>query len=160
MNIFFLNKNPHIAAHMQCDKHVVKMVLETTQMLCTAAIRNGRNAPYKVAYPKHPMTMWVGDTKDNYMWAYEHALALAKEYTQRYGKIHKCEKIIKDLGPVAGNYNKITEPPLCMPDEFKIHDDITKCYKTYYVHKLASWKTPPRWRLSEPENIMDIEQYV
>ena len=94
MNIFFLNKDPVLAARAQCDKHVVKMVLETTQMLSTAAIRNGRRAIYQSAYPNHPMTKWVGNTKDNYMWAYEHAVALSKEYTARYGKFHACHKII------------------------------------------------------------------
>ena len=43
MNIFFLHRNPKIAARMQCDKHVVKMVLETAQMLSTAARAQGHD---------------------------------------------------------------------------------------------------------------------
>jgi len=144
MNIFFLNKDPAKAARAQCDKHVVKMVLETTQMLCTAAVRNGRRAVYKPAYPNHPMTRWVGDTKDNYMWAYEHAIALSKEYTARYDKFHACHKIIQEIGQVAGDYNKIITPPLCMPDEFKC-DDYVRAYRNYYIHKIGEWKHPPKW---------------
>ena len=56
MNIFFLDKDPKIAAQMQCDKHVVKMILETAQMLSTAARAQGHDIGYKSAYHKHPMT--------------------------------------------------------------------------------------------------------
>ena len=34
MNIFVLDENPQIAAQMHNDKHVVKMILETAQLLC------------------------------------------------------------------------------------------------------------------------------
>ena len=36
MNIFYLDKAPEIAAQLHCDKHVVKMILESAQMLSTA----------------------------------------------------------------------------------------------------------------------------
>ena len=36
MNIFVLNKDPVLAAQEQCDKHVVKMIVESAQMLSTA----------------------------------------------------------------------------------------------------------------------------
>jgi hypothetical protein len=52
MNIFFLDADPKQAAQMQCDKHVVKMVLETAQMLSTAARAQGHKVGYKSAYPK------------------------------------------------------------------------------------------------------------
>ena len=35
MNIFVLDRNPVIAAQMQCDKHIVKMIVESGQMLST-----------------------------------------------------------------------------------------------------------------------------
>ena len=66
MNIFFLDADPKYAAQMQCDKHVVKMVLETAQMLSTAARAQGHDVGYKSAYPKHPMTLWVGQSPDNF----------------------------------------------------------------------------------------------
>ena len=34
MNIFALAKSPEVSAQMACDKHVVKMILESAQMLC------------------------------------------------------------------------------------------------------------------------------
>jgi hypothetical protein len=36
MNIFILHEDPVVAAQMQCDKHVPKMVVESAQMLSTA----------------------------------------------------------------------------------------------------------------------------
>ena len=59
MNIFFLDKDPVKAAQLQCDKHVVKMVLETAQMVSTAVRNQGHDVGYLLAYPKHPMTIWA-----------------------------------------------------------------------------------------------------
>ena len=36
MNIFYVDRDPVKAAQMMCDKHIVKMILESAQMLCTA----------------------------------------------------------------------------------------------------------------------------
>ena len=35
MNIFYLDPRPDTAAEMHCDKHVVKMIVESAQMLST-----------------------------------------------------------------------------------------------------------------------------
>ena len=40
MNIFVIDKDPVVAAQNLCDKHVVKMILESAQMLC-APFENG-----------------------------------------------------------------------------------------------------------------------
>ena len=50
MNIFYLDKNPKRAAQLQYNKHVVKMILESAQMLCTAHRFYGNDdVPYKTA---------------------------------------------------------------------------------------------------------------
>ena len=36
MNIFALSSDPFESAQMMCDKHVVKMIIETAQLLSTA----------------------------------------------------------------------------------------------------------------------------
>ena len=144
MNIFFLNKDPSRAAKAQCDKHVVKMVLETTQMLSTAARRNGFDIGYKAAYPNHPMTRWVGDNNYNFSWALDHAQELSKEYVARYNKFHACQKVINKFLSLKGDYTKFTEPPQCMPDEFKCGDYV-RAYRNYYIHKIGEWKHPPKW---------------
>ena len=144
MNIFFLHKDPSRAAKAQCDKHIVKMVLETTQMLSTAARRNGFDIGYKAAYPNHPMTRWVGDNNYNFSWALDHAQELSKEYVARYNKFHACQKVINKFLSLKGSYINFSEPPQCMPDEFKC-DDYVDAYNKYYKAKLASWKHPPKW---------------
>ena len=93
MNIFYLDENPIIAAQMQCNKHVVKMILETAQLLSSAFDED--DAPYKRSHYNHPSAIWIRSSRENYRWALIHGLALAQEYTQRYGKIHKSEEVIE-----------------------------------------------------------------
>ena len=152
MNIFFLHRDPSRAAKAQCDKHVVKMVLETTQMLSTAIRRRGYDAGYKSAYPNHPMTIWVGDTRDNFYWALCHAEELSKEYTVRYKKFHACQQVIdaiRELYPSLSSFKNITDPPQCMPDYCK-GDDAVSAYQNYYILEksdFATWKhrDKPEW---------------
>jgi hypothetical protein len=135
MNIFFLDKDPVKAAQLQCDKHVVKMVLETTQMVSTAVRNQGHDVGYLSAYPKHPMTIWVNKSKNNFAWALEHGLALGEEYTHRYNRIHASHKMLKTIQDldIKGNANYMTTPPLCMPDEYKKPSYI-ESYRNYYVN--------------------------
>ena len=94
MNIFFLDKNPQKAAEYLCDKHVPKMLLESSQMLCTAVQRHLGIIEdlYKPAYPKHPMTIWVGDSQGNFSWALRNALSINQEYEKRFHKKHLQKK--------------------------------------------------------------------
>ena len=141
MNIFHLDKDPRICARYHCDKHVVKMILETAQMLSTAYRKKfGDNDDlYKTAYPKHPMTIWVGDSLENFRYALALGEWLAIQYTYRYKKVHKSQKIIDHirfhkLKNVVKNFTKVefTPPPLCMPDEYK-SDDYIQSYRNYYI---------------------------
>ena len=145
MNIFHLDKNPIRCALYHCDKHVVKMILETSQMLSTAYQKYaGENdTQYKSAYPNHPMTLRVGETYKNFGWTLLLGEALGFQYTHRYNKRHKSMRIIdyffknldwKDRLPKG----KQTSPPLCMPDEFKC-DDYVQAYKNYYINKKKSF---------------------
>ena len=141
MNIFHLHTDPKICARYHCDKHVVKMILETSQMLSTAYRRvcGDDDNLYKTAYPKHPMTIWVGDSLENFKYALSLGEWLAIQYTYRYKKVHKSQKIIDyirfhKLKNVVKNFTKVkfTPPPQCMPDEYK-HKDYITAYKQYYV---------------------------
>ena len=141
MNIFHLHKDPKICAEYHCDKHVVKMILETAQMLSTAYQRHCGldDELYKPAYPKHPMTIWVGDSIENYKYALVLGTELGKQYTKRYRKIHKSSNIISLLRGFGRGKNveynfpsiKFTPPPQCMPDEYK-HEDYITAYRNYY----------------------------
>ena len=95
MNIFYLDRDPKKAAELQYNKHVVKMILESAQMLCTAhhhyAEKHEINAdyiPYKKAHYNHPSTIWCRHNSRQYYWLFNHMVALGMEYTKRYGKTH------------------------------------------------------------------------
>ena len=99
MNIFFLDKTPSFSAQYLCDKHVPKMLLESAQMLSTAVQKYTDRIEelYKPAYPNHPMTIWVGDNRDNFTWALGNALWINNEYEYRSKKKHKSFKIIQNI---------------------------------------------------------------
>jgi hypothetical protein len=141
MNIFHLHKDPKICAEYHCDRHVVKMILETAQMLSTAYQKHcGEDINlYKPAYPKHPMTIWVGESVENFNYAHLLGKELGKQYTNRYCKMHKSSTIINlfhngRLQNVEDRFPSqyFTPPPQCMPDEYK-HKDYITAYKQYYV---------------------------
>lgn len=132
MNIFFLDSSHRLAAQYQCDKHVVKMALESAQLLCCAFPQE--LVPYKHTHINHPCAIWARSSVANYMWLYHHALALCKEYSYRFGKEHACEAVIKKLPKFKHNRKEFTKPALAMPDEFK-KDSVVKSYREYYKYK-------------------------
>ena len=151
MNIFALSFDPLEAAQWHMDKHIVKMPLETAQMLCTALHRHGHAAMYKPGFVKHPCTLWCGNTIENFDWLCKLGLELCKEFTYRYEKIHDCEKVILDC--IANRHvipdGQMTVFAKAMPVEFKKECPI-ESYREYYrkakTH-LATWKMrdEPPW---------------
>ena len=155
MNIFVLDKDPQIAAEMACDKHVVKMILETAQMLCTAARARGAWAPYGATHKGHPCTKWAGASLGNWKWLIEHGEALCGEYTKRYGKCHKSSSVIGYCKVLkldfANDEQQRTPFAQAMPDKYKDACVVT-AYRNYYMGEKASfatWKTkkPDWWRV-------------
>ena len=125
MNIFYLHKDPHEAAKLQYNKHVVKMILESAQILCTAhheVMGENADVPYKRAHVNHPSTIWARRSANNYEWLYHHFVALSAEYKRRYGKEHlsytKCKDKLSVL-PGGLSFTGLTDMPQCMPDEYK-----------------------------------------
>ena len=155
MNIFHLDKDPVTCAKYHCDKHVVKMILETGQMLCTAYQRHYglKDDLYKPAYPHHPMTKWVGDSGGNFFFTMKLFNCLLDEYKKRYNKTHKTSKIIILLTDKYLKWHSMTgeftTPPLCMPDEYK-SDNYIKSYKNYYIGEKMhfakyNYSKKPKW---------------
>ena len=153
MNIFYLDKNPSIAAEMACDKHVVKMILESAQLLSTAhrVIDGDEYADkvglYKMAHKNHPSTIWTRTSTENYMWLNRYFGALCREYTYRYGKHHASERLLGPLAhvPKGLTYSGFTDPPQCMPDYCKGEDTVL-AYQNYYIlekSRFAKWKKRP-----------------
>ena len=144
MNLFFLSKNPVAAAQMQCDKHVVKMILETAQMLCTAHHVNGSTLDTDVLYKKthvnHPSTVWCRTSTSNYTWAYDHFVALCDEYTHRYGKVHltdtKLRELLKTVPTMSAD--AFTKAPKCMPTEYQT-GSLIQSYQNYYYYTKRSF---------------------
>ena len=137
MNIFYLDEDPEVAAIMQYNKHVVKMILESAQMLCTAhhELLDEPDVPYKPAHVNHPSTIWCRQNTRHYFWLYEHMLALGHEYTHRYGKVHKSITKCKDFLATPPRHiqgEEFTQPPQAMPDEFK-SDCAIHAYWAYYI---------------------------
>ena len=143
MNIFILDTNPVLAAQMQCDKHCVKQVLESAQILSTVA-----GGPYKPTHANHPCVLWAGANKTNYNWLARHAIALCEEYTRRYGRRHKSQDVIEQLQQAPNLPVGITPFVQCMPEQFKDRDTVT-AYRRYYHSKsdFAVWKlgNEPYW---------------
>jgi hypothetical protein len=169
MNIFFLSLIPKEIAHMSCDQHVVKIQLEICQMLYTAwyfsneeefvhtlapFIKDGSRRGYKPAHKKHPMTMWIASSLENYRYACKIGIALTLEYTHRYGKIHTCAKHLlwlyqnhpthfEERKSETAYYSKEGIPE-CMPEQFR-SSSIVEAYQMYYmVDKMhfARYKIP------------------
>jgi hypothetical protein len=148
VNIFVLDKDPGIAARMLADKHVVKMALESAQILCTVSDRYGVQAQYRPTHRNHPAVRWAGDTVANWKWTVAHGLAICEEYTYRYGKTHKCQSVIEDCLHNGGKPTDgaLTPHPLCMPDDVKVANDPVESYRKYYkVHKsdIVYWHKKP-----------------
>lgn len=143
MNIFVLDKNPRKAARMLCDKHIVKMILESAQMLCTAHwLKNGK-APYKPTHKNHPCSKWVRKSLGNYKWLVIHALEMCREYKKRYKRTHRCQKIIEWCKKNLPNIKKrkLTEFAQAMPKRYK-NKSVVKAYRDYYLHeklKFCKW---------------------
>lgn len=170
MNLFVLDKDPVKAAQLQCDKHVVKMIVESAQMLSTAhRMLDGemKRAPsksgktmskhwvhpdanmdgvlYKAVHMNHPCTVWTMKSNNNYNWHYVHFKALCEEYTYRYGKVHNTEKL---LGEVLRNLPRnipvgyLTNQPLAMKSnpECMNPNDIVGSYRSFYQTKQDRFK--------------------
>lgn len=135
MNIFYIQEDPILAAKDLCDQHILKMGIESAQMLCTAHWLTGNEAPYKKAHVNHPSTIWTRLSIQHYNWLVEHARGIFSEYTERYKKIHKTEAVLKWLD---ANRPKLPDqgfipPPQCMPDELK-NENTVKAYRDFYIY--------------------------
>jgi len=160
MNIFAVNADPRLSAIDLCDKHVVKMILETTQILCTAhrvldgletraESESGRSrkewilqdpyfnsALYAASYVNHPCTVWARENSENYNWLLTHGFELVSEYNNRFGqdKVHKCSLVLNLLKQAPKNIKiaSRTNFAQAMPDRYRQTDSVD-AYRNYYA---------------------------
>ena len=151
MNIFILDENPVIAAQAQCDKHVVKMVLESAQMLSTTHhllddVPND-SVFYKPVHKNHPCTIWTRESSGNYLWHFLHFTALCHEYQHRYGKIHKTDQRLRStLSKLPANITHGPRTPfaLALGDNADcLCDSAIETYRAYYQTKQQQFNM--RW---------------
>ncbi len=135
MNIFYLDNNLRKCAQYHCDSHVVKMILESTQILCTVLHENGVTAPYRPTHRKHPCVVWAGKSLDNWIWLRKFIIALNREYQYRFNrqKAHQSARVTNSLHlPLLPSLG-ITERPLVMPDKYKILGNPIASYRYFYA---------------------------
>ena len=152
MNIFYLDEDPVKAAKLQYNKHVVKMILESAQMMSAVVRLNGHDTGYKLTHKNHPCTIWARSSLDNHEWTHCYGNALNDEYRYRYGKEHKSIDQVVNKLPEPVNMQRVgfTEFGLAMPDELKDYDNPIQSYRDYYhldKATFASWKyrDKPHW---------------
>lgn len=152
MNIFVLDYDPQKCAEMHCDKHCIKMILETAQLLCGVHHMTGSEAPYGLSHKNHPCAIWARECIENYVWLCDLGIELCKEYTYRYGKRHKSQDIIEWCMINLPNIEEkggLTPFRLAMPDECKVGDPVESYREYYNVFKkdFAKWKNRdvPKW---------------
>ena len=165
MNIFILHRSPRKSAELHCDKHVIKMIIETAQLLYSAHwILNPQTLPtnsYKLSHKNHPCAIWCRQSLSNYLWLASLGWWLCKEYQYRYGyhKTHKTEPHIVWLlnNPPDGiPHIGLTHFAQAMPLEYK-NIDVTKAYQTYYVESKLKQRGIVKYTKREvPEFIQSV----
>lgn len=172
MNIFATSSCPIESAQALADKHVVKMIVESAQILSTVLVTEWGFPPggsvggvplYRPTHANHPCVKWAGESISNMRWLARHGIALCNEYSMRYStdkvfKRHKSMDLLlailglieSDVGVSADSV--LTPMALAMPDHFK-RDDPHMAYKLYLRAKYQTWADeghPPRWTKREP----------
>jgi hypothetical protein len=159
MNIFFLDFNPRKAANYHCDKHVVKMILETAQLLYSAHwITNQDKLPeiaYRKTHPNHPCAIWTRESLANYTWLCELGMALCEEYTFRYDKVHKTQNHITwlSLNPPDIPSLGVTTIRQAMPDEYKRPNPVDG-YRTYYCENKMKIRNIVKYTRRQPPSFI------
>lgn len=179
MNIFFIDSHPDQAPIYMMDKHIVKMPLESAQMLSTAhrlldgkivevdgksihlldgeSISDGiiqNQKCYKVAHKAHPCTVWTMQTGGNYHYHLRLLIGMLNEYKYRYGKVHAVEKLIPFLRNIPKNIPQPSilhkfTPPPQCMPDKYKHENITTAYRNFYAGEKFHFA---KWKSGEMPN--------
>lgn len=169
MNIFYLDNDPTKCAQMHVDKHCVKMILEYAQLLSTAhrvldgtqsvgLSKTGRKQTryvlpdsresvlYTATHINHPSAIWVRKSESHYRWLFTLFIELMREYNYRYGKIHACMRLVRELNKPPKNIefgNGFDQPTPAMPEIYRVPGNSLQSYHNYYNGdkvRMFSWK--------------------
>lgn len=150
MNIFVLDYDVKNCVEYHCNSHVVKMILEYTQILSTVNRVCGLDEGYKPTHVRHPCVLWAGECLDNWLYLRTLCEELNNEFKYRFRHSHKSIFVARSLSepplPVLG---KLTKQPQAIPNDVKC-DDVVVAYRNYYIkykQHLAKWypREKPWW---------------
>lgn len=151
MNIFILDRDHKKCAIYHYDKHVVKMILESAQILCTVLWQSGLSAPYRPTHLRHPCVLWAGESLDNWRWLRKLLFELNKEYRYRFDRTvnHRSYEVIKTLLEPRIKNKGLTPHAQVLPQKYFQKNEV-EAYREYYrVEKfhLAKWtkREIPPW---------------
>jgi hypothetical protein len=101
MNIFACDPNPFLAAlYILWWRHIVKMPLETAQILWTVhRLHKTCDIPaygYKSTHVNHPCVVWAAESTANYLWLVDHFEALCQNY-RKYTERRNAEDAAKGM---------------------------------------------------------------
>jgi len=151
MNIFVLDLNITTCARYHCDQHVVKMILESAQIACTALNEKGFKTPYRSTHMHHPCVLWAGESYANLQWLKKLARSLNREYRYRYRteKDHRSFAVIDRIENMTFPSKGLTPFVQTMPEKYKVRGNPVQAYRNFYVGeklRFARWtrrKKPP-----------------
>lgn len=152
MNIFILDKNIKKCAQYHCDQHVVKMILESVQLMCTCLNKKGFKTPYKSTHTKHPCVLWLEESYDNMLWLQNLTTEFNLEYKYRYGKDkdHASIRVLDEIRGMKYDSKGLTPFAQAMPDQYKVENNPVKAYRQFYRKdkmRFAKWtkRKKPAW---------------
>ena len=149
MNIFYLVHDVVQCAAAHGNRHVIKMILETCQLLCSVyhmTTPDVEDVPYKLTHKNHPCAVWARTSLENYNWLLRLGLQLCREYTHRYDKVHASQAVLMHLlclDPPRIPSLGFTPPPQAMPETYYYKEDSVEAYRLYYKQEkrhLFAWK--------------------
>ena len=150
MNIFFLDRDPRVAAEYHCDKHCVKMITEYAQILSTVLRSTGvsNDYTYRKTHENHPCTRWAAQSLAHWRWLRQLALFLSQEYVRRYGRIHLATRKLwlMPRQPCLIDYGWLSDPPQ-VTGSVPAMADTVEAYRQCYAKDKASFVT---WKNGDP----------
>eukprot|EP00697_Spironema_sp_BW2_P017185 gnl/Spiro4/8767_TR4602_c0_g1_i1.p1 gnl/Spiro4/8767_TR4602_c0_g1~~gnl/Spiro4/8767_TR4602_c0_g1_i1.p1 ORF type:complete len:344 (-),score=120.29 gnl/Spiro4/8767_TR4602_c0_g1_i1:113-1087(-) len=173
MNIFILSLLIRECVEFMVDSHIVKMPLETIQLLYSAhhwsaaqtafmeanapLVKDGSRRGYRLTHSKHPCSLWLRESPANYRWLVDYGRALCGEYEYRFERTHDAARHLQWLGknppPYSAELRGLdkTEHKQCVPQWIKdLRLSVVDAYRVAYIHekqgkiKMFAWRKRAR----------------
>ena len=160
MNVFVCDNDPTRAALQLCDKHVVKMIVESVQILSSVDDKWNLSEHMpgvdlcRPGWKNHPAVLCARNNSAYALWIAEHGYALSMEYACRYGKIHAMDNLAYyfrkaarlQFGTVAFDADITNTFPRCMPEKYALKATTVDAYRSYLDFKYNELWAPGKAR--------------